>query len=150
MWLLRVLSDASFVSLSQAPSKIKNPGGKPHTTHHIQSIHKLQNRTALPRLMFQSLTPAVSTLGGGYLALQLAPRRSSAAQKGTMSLIPRVTELRYTGSMKCDSSAPCKPRTFQRKILSLQDMVRNLSPCWIPSHVGTMSLDSTGMVPSPV
>lgn len=51
--------------------------------------------------------------------------------------------------MKCDSNAPCKPSIFQRKILSLQDMVRNRSPCWMPSHVGTMSLDSTGMVPSP-
>lgn len=102
-----------------------------------------------------SYSCSLHTGKGGLLstaAQSMEEQRSTAVptQKGTMSLVPRVTELRYTGSMKCDSSAPCKPSTFQRKILSLQDMVRNLSPCWIPSHVGTMSLDSTGMVPSPV
>ena len=58
--------------------------------------------------------------------------------------------MRYTGCRKCVSSAPCRPSTFQRRILSLQDMVRSRSPSRMPSHVGTMSLDSTGMVPSPV
>lgn len=53
------------------------------------------------------------------------------------------------GSTKWVSSAPCRPSTFQRRILSLQLMVRSLSPCWMPSQVGTMALDSTGMVPSP-
>lgn len=64
--------------------------------------------------------------------------------------LPSVTDLRYTGCRKCVSSAPCRPSTFQRRILSLQDMVRSLSPSRMPSHVGTMSLDSTGIVPSPV
>lgn len=53
------------------------------------------------------------------------------------------------GFIKWLSSAPWRPSTFQRRILSLQLMVRSLSPCWIPSQVGTMALDSTGMVPSP-
>lgn len=64
--------------------------------------------------------------------------------------LPSVTDLRYTGCRKCVSSAPCRPSTFQRRILSLQDMVRSRSPSRMPSHVGTMSLDSTGIVPSPV
>ena len=63
--------------------------------------------------------------------------------------LPRVTDLRYTGCRKWVNSAPCRPNTFQRRILSLQDMVRSLSPSRMPSHVGTMSLDSTGIVPSP-
>lgn len=86
------------------------------------------------------------------LALSIcSPAESTvrSALEGAQSFIPSVTELRYTGCIKCDSNAPCRPSTFQRRILSLQDMVRSLSPCWIPSHVGTMSLDSTGMVPSP-
>lgn len=53
------------------------------------------------------------------------------------------------GCRKWVSSAPWRPSTFQRRILSLQLMVRSLSPCWMPSQVGTMALDSTGMVPSP-
>lgn len=53
------------------------------------------------------------------------------------------------GSRKWVSSAPCRPITFQRRILSLQLIVLSLSPCWMPSQVGTMALDSTGMVPSP-
>lgn len=53
------------------------------------------------------------------------------------------------GFIKWLSSAPWRPSTFHRRILSLQLMVRSLSPCWIPSQVGTMALDSTGMVPSP-
>lgn len=53
------------------------------------------------------------------------------------------------GCKKWLSSAPWSPSTFQRRILSLQLIVRSLSPCWMPSHVGTMALDSTGMVPSP-
>lgn len=53
------------------------------------------------------------------------------------------------GCKKWESNAPCRPSTFHRRILSLQLMVLSLSPCWIPSQVGTMALDSTGMVPSP-
>lgn len=34
-------------------------------------------------------------------------------------------------------------------ILSLQDMVRSLSPCKTPSHVWMVLLERTGMVPSP-
>lgn len=63
--------------------------------------------------------------------------------------LPSVTDLRYTGCRKWVNSAPCRPSTFQRRILSLQDMVRSRSPSRMPSHVGTMSLDSTGIVPSP-
>ncbi|VCW69136.1 unnamed protein product [Gulo gulo] len=33
--------------------------------------------------------------------------------------------------------------------LAEEDMVRSRSPSRMPSHVGTMSLDSTGIVPSP-
>ena len=34
-------------------------------------------------------------------------------------------------------------------ILSLQDMVSSRSPCSTPSHVWTLALERTGMVPSP-
>ena len=34
-------------------------------------------------------------------------------------------------------------------ILSLQDMVSSRSPCRTPSHVWTLALERTGMVPSP-
>lgn len=51
--------------------------------------------------------------------------------------------------MKCVSSPPCIPRIFQRHILSLHDIVRNLSPRRIPSQVCATKSDSIGIVPSP-
>lgn len=45
--------------------------------------------------------------------------------------------------------APCKPKTFQRAILSEQDIVRSRWPWMTPSQVWMPSLLFTGMVPSP-
>lgn len=131
----------------------KNLGEKNLPTHSAKSTPRSPpSGTALPQATF-----ALLRLQTRLFQCSVPRPRSPELRRGaappspemTEGLVPSVTELRYTGSMKCDSRAPCKPRTFQRKILSLQDMVRSRSPCWIPSHVGTMSLDSTGMVPSP-
>lgn len=52
--------------------------------------------------------------------------------------------------MKWLRRAPCIPVTFQRQILSVQDMVLSRSPLWRPSQVWGIKSVSTGIVPSPV
>ena len=58
-------------------------------------------------------------------------------------------DLRYMGLMRWVRSAPWMPRTFQRRILSEQAMVRRRSPALTPSHVWMRILGLMGTVPIP-